>query len=468
MKTIYRLPILVLACWLCLSTAVWGSNPPPPPVTGLVAVHNGSTVPVTWDAVDNIDGYHFQARIHGGSWWAIVPVPTMSQPTVTILAAEAGRVYDVRVRTHKDGATSAWTAASTLTLLPVTGLAAVYNGTTVTVTWNAAGGVDGYHFQSRADGGNWSSTSSVPASTTTASIQSAEVGREYDVRVRTHKDGVTSAWTTVSILTLLPVTGLAAVHNGTTVTVTWNAAGGVDGYHFQSRADGGNWSSTSSVPASTTTASIQSAEAAKDYDVRVRTYKDGVGTSAWRSASARPPAVTGLAAVHRGGYVTATWTAPAVADGVHATWRYANSNHWYRVSNPQAASLRIDGLSPALTYIVAVRVRTSGGHWGPWTNSAPAACSGACTPPGPVGSLTAVHNGTTVTVTWDAPAGAVNYHVTYSTDGGGSWSLAAAVATGTTLDITGTDAAKTYIVGVRAHNVNGYGPWTNSNQAVHE
>lgn len=300
MKTIYRLPILVLACWLCLSTAVWGSNPPPPPVTGLVVVHNGSTVPATWDAVDNIDGYHYQARIHGGSWWAIVPVPTMSQPTVTIQAAEAGREYDVRVRTHKDG----------------------------------------------------------------------------------------------------------------------------------------------------------------------------VGTSAWRSASARPPAVTGLAAVHHGGYVTATWTAPAVADGVHATWRYANSNHWYRVSNPQAASLRIDGLYPAFTIIVAVRVRTSGGHWGPWTNSAPAACSGAsgaCTPPGSVGSLTAVHNGTTVTVTWDAPAGgAVDYHVTYSTDGGGSWSLATHAATGTSLDITGTDAAKTYIVGVRARNANGYGPWTNSNQAVHE
>ena len=136
---------------------------------------------------------------------------------------------------------------------------------------------------------------------------------------------------------------------------------------------GGNWSSTTPIPASTTTASIQSAEVAKDYDVRVRTHKDGAGTSAWRSASTRPPAVTGLAAVHHGGYVTATWTAPAVAAGVHATWSVAGTNRWFRVSNPQAASLRIDGLNPALTYIVAVRVRTSSGHWGPWTNSTPAA-----------------------------------------------------------------------------------------------
>ena len=377
MKTIYRLPVLVLACWLCLSTAVWGSNTPPP-VTGLVAVHNGSTVPVTWDAVDNIDGYHFQARIHGGSWWATVPVPTMPQPTVTILAAEAGRDYDVRVRTHKDGATSAWTSASTLTP---------------------------------------------------------------------------------------PVTGLAAVHNGSTVTVTWNAVAGVGGYHFQSRVAGGNWSPTVPISSSTTTASIQSAEVAKDYDVRVRTHKDGAGTSVWRSASTRPPAVTGLAAVHHGGYVTATWTAPAVAAGVHATWSVAGTNRWFRVSNPQAASLRIDGLNPALTYIVAVRVRTSSGHWGPWTNSTPAACSGACTPPGSVGSLTAVHNGSTVTVTWDAPAGAVDYHVTYTSDDGASWSLADQAATGTSLNITGTDAAKTYIVGVRARNDSGYGPWTNSDKA---
>ena len=48
-----------------------------------------------------------------------------------------------------------------------------------------------------------------------------------------------------------------------------------------------------------------------------------------------------------------------------------------------------------------------------------------------MGSLTAVHNGSTVTVTWDAPAGAVDYHVTYSSDDGASWSLADQAATGT-------------------------------------
>ena len=287
--------------------------------------------------------------------------------------------------------------------------------------------------------------------------------------MRTHKDGVNSAWTSASTLTPPgPVSSLTAVHNGSTVTGGWDAVAGVSGYHFQSRVDGGSWSPIIPVPTmSQPTVTILSTEAAKDYEVRVRTHKDGVN-SAWTSASALPPAVTGLAAVHHGSTVTASWTAPAAAAGVHATWSVAGTNRWFLVSNPLATSLSIDGLNPALTYIVAVRVHTSGGRWGPWTNSTPTACSGPCSPPGSVSSLTATHFGTYVRASWTAPAGAVDYHVTYSSDGGASWSLADADATGTSLDITGTDAAKTYIVGVRARNASGYGPWTNSNQAIYD
>ncbi len=72
-----------------------------------------------------------------------------------------------------------------------------------------------------------------------------------------------------------------------------------------------------------------------------------------------------------------------------------------------------------------------------------------------------------LTASWDAPTGATKYHVTYSTDDGASWHAPVDdhrnVPTNT-LTFT-ADNAKTYIVGVRAGNDQGWGGWTNSASA---
>ena len=73
----------------------------------------------------------------------------------------------------------------------------------------------------------------------------------------------------------------------------------------------------------------------------------------------------------------------------------------------------------------------------------------------------------TLTATWPSVDGAATYHVTYTDDGGASWSLAAldhpASGGGTErITIQGVDNAKTYIVGVRARNAHGDSGWRNS------
>ena len=70
----------------------------------------------------------------------------------------------------------------------------------------------------------------------------------------------------------------------------------------------------------------------------------------------------------------------------------------------------------------------------------------------------------TLTASWDAPDGATKYHVTYTTDGGASWSLAALNHPDASITIS-TDNAKTYIVGVRAKNSAGGSGWRNSPSA---
>ena len=85
----------------------------------------------------------------------------------------------------------------------------------------------------------------------------------------------------------------------------------------------------------------------------------------------------------------------------------------------------------------------------------------AQSPPGTPSSVAVTRADGTLTASWDAVAGATSYHVTYSSTGGASWSLAALdhSATSITFDV---DNAKTYIVGVRAKNDVGGGGWRNS------
>ncbi len=63
---------------------------------------------------------------------------------------------------------------------------------------------------------------------------------------------------------------------------------------------------------------------------------------------------------------------------------------------------------------------------------------------------------------WLAVRGATSYHVTYSSDGGASWSLAALNHPGSSITIGGVDNARTYIVGVRARGDGGDSGWLNS------
>ena len=67
----------------------------------------------------------------------------------------------------------------------------------------------------------------------------------------------------------------------------------------------------------------------------------------------------------------------------------------------------------------------------------------------------------TLTASWDAPAGAAKYHVTYTSDWGQSWALAADAhaTTSITISVQNSDA---YTVGVRAGNDGGWSDWTNS------
>ena len=91
----------------------------------------------------------------------------------------------------------------------------------------------------------------------------------------------------------------------------------------------------------------------------------------------------------------------------------------------------------------------------------------ASSAPGSVGSVSVSRSDGSLTASWSAPSGAAKYHVTYSTDGGGSWHAPVSDhrnVRSTSLTFS-ADNSKTYMVGVRAGNDNGWGPWTNSSSS---
>ena len=165
------------------------------------------------------------------------------------------------------------------------------------------------------------------------------------------------------------------------------------------------------------------------------------------------------------GTLTATWPAVNGAAKYHVTYTNDDGKTWHAAAGPDdnhsATTIDITGVDNGKTYIVAVRAGNNSDQWGGWSNSDPADPIQAPYRPA---SVTVTRSGTTLTASWDAPDGAAKYHVTYSDDDGLNRAAAGPDDnySATTIDIPGIDAAKIYIVGVRAGNQYGWSDWRNS------
>ncbi len=94
----------------------------------------------------------------------------------------------------------------------------------------------------------------------------------------------------------------------------------------------------------------------------------------------------------------------------------------------------------------------------------PSQAEAADPPPATPSSVSVTRSDGALTASWGAVKYATSYHITYSSDGGSSWSLAALNHTGTSISI-GVSNSETYLVGVRARNDAGDSGWRNSSSA---
>ena len=180
-------------------------------------------------------------------------------------------------------------------------------------------------------------------------------------------------------------------------------------------------------------------------------------------AQTPPPDTPSSVTVTRAdGTLTASWPAAANATGYHITYSSNGGASWSLGAYDHApTSITISPVTNSDTYIVAVRALNSSGGSG-WRNSAPAGPFAQTPPPDTPSSVTVTRADGTLTATWPAAANATGYHITYSSNGGASWSLGAYDHAPTSITISPVTNSDTYIVAVRALNSSGGSGWRNS------
>ena len=269
-----------------------------------------------------------------------------------------------------------------------------------------------------------------------------------------------------------------------TVTASWPTVSGATKYHVTYSTDnGGSWHAPVSNHTNITANSLTfNADNAKSYIVGVRAGNDADQWSGWRNSPSagpyqpeptptptptptpapQPPGpVSSVTLTRADGTVTASWPAVSGATKYHVTYTTDGGGSWHAPVNNHT-NITTNSLTfntdNAKTYVVGVRAGNSGG-WGGWRNSDPA--GPYVTAPSAPASVTVTRGDGTITASWDAPAGATKYHVTYSANNKRTWTAASDNHTSSSITFTANNG-KTYHVGVRAGNSAGWSGWRNS------
>jgi len=419
----------------------------------------GTTIDVTWNAVDNATAYIVEWSLTGQDNWTPSPPVTTTSYTITGLAL--GTSYDIRVKaTAPDWTDSPYSTpiigSTEQQLAAPTGLASPsQTGQTVNLMWAAVTDANEYVVQwSPAGAGTW--TALAPVGVTSATVSGLTAGTSYDFQVKaTADDFVDSAWS--ATLTQSTAAALAAPvvtspsQTDTSVTLAWAAIPNAATYTTQwSLSPDGAW--TVMNPVASTAQTVVGLTPATAYRFQVKAQAPGWADSDWstiltQSTDAALTAPTGLASPSQTTTtIDVSWNAVPQATGYTVEWSPAGAGTWTPETSA-TTSYTITGLNADTSYDIRVKATASGLADSPYSTTLTESTleTQLATP---TGFTSPSQTDTSINTSWDAVDGAASYVVEWSPAGAGTWTPVPAATT--TQEITGLSPATNYDLRVKA------------------
>ena len=505
------------------STLVMPAAPPSPPINLVVTPSDGQlglswAAPLSTGGVP-VAGYDVEISVDGGVTWttatsAGVALTGISRTTATIdgaivgggtVAVVNGVTYLVRLRASNSvgAGTFGGAVAATPAVVPgaPTALQAVNGPLSVLLSWTPPTKTGGFPITGWAI--SWIETGGSNASGSLQTTNGAPFASISGLEPQLYTFAV-AAVTATGIGAGVTVTGTPlpgapispiAMAGDTAVTLNWNAPSGITGHNYvvERSIDGGlHWSTVTAniqesmtgtswtpcvggtINGSATWARVLGLTNGNTQVLRVVIRTSGGATSLPSAVvvavpAGAPGAPGALTILPGDGQAVVSWSA-SNPNGAPLTGYLVSlstdGTTWTQVATTDLTSVVLSGLINGTTYYVAV-VATNAALGG--ATSAPA--TGTTMPIGLPGTprnviATPTATGTDANITWAAPASTggtgvalTNYLVSYSGDGGATWSTPRSVTTPRAL-LTGLTPGITYLVRVAAANAAGTGPWS--------
>ncbi|MCD8010000.1 MAG: fibronectin type III domain-containing protein [Lachnospiraceae bacterium] len=227
------------------------------PVLKSIKVVSSTSIKVTWKTVSGADSYRVYRKTGSGKWKVVQKSTTKTSYTDTGLSCGTTYTYTVRAFSGSEK-TSYDTTGLSLQAAPVapTLTSTVTKGkTSLQINWESVEGADGYRIYRKDSNGKWKKLKTLKGVSYTDTTVKYKTNYTYTVKAYAKVDGQT-VWSsydaegitgkTVSSSSLKSTIGtpkLVSAKGATysSITVTWKAVSGVDGYVVYRKNSSGSW-----------------------------------------------------------------------------------------------------------------------------------------------------------------------------------------------------------------------------------
>jgi len=474
----------------------------PAPENVKATVKNITSLTITWDKVENADGYivqYIKCDTEEDDFLGALTktVASGDVTTVDITDLETEATYCIRVIAVGKGdyvnslPEESDIVRETPRVMPLDVPEDVilddFTSTTLTFTWEEVENADGYEIEwySDKDYTERIDFALVDKLTCTITIDDLDPNVTYYVQIRAlpaeddvdHED---SDWVQIAGTTALrlesPVV-TTSERTSTTLTFTWEEVGNADGYEIEWYSDDDEESGSETVGADVLTFTIDDLTPTTTYHFKIRALPVKVGgeheKSIWveTAVTTLTPLVEPTVTLDDSTVSTLTfnWEAVDHADGYEIEW-YSDADYTEQVGSKAIDKLTytIDELDPGESYYVQIRALPDEDDYeaSVWTQT------NATTARLPLPEPTITpgkHTGTTLTFTWEPVVKAASYGIEwYSTPDFSEAPVGAGTAPQAaqpSYTITGLSADTTYFVRIRAlpassDHAHEESPWT--------